>query len=195
MIHQLRDQLKHYQPTDIPGDYRDASVAVPVTRCRRDPEILLTRRSMQLRLHKGEVAFPGGMCDPEDCDSLHTAMREMEEEVGLPASKFETLGRLRQRLSKTDIRVTPWVGLIEPEVQLRLNRSELDAAFKVPLAFLCDPRHLKVEHFRHEGRDITIASYHYKEFVIWGMTALIIADMANTFFDADLPVAVDKHRI
>lgn len=192
MIHALRHGLRDYRPPDIDGDYPDAAVAVPITRDRRDPELLLTRRAMHLRLHKGEVAFPGGKADPEDRDSLHTATREMEEEIGLPPGKFEVLGRLRQRLSRTGIRVTPWVGLIEPEQQLRLNRSELDAAFKVPLEYLCEPRHLKIEHLRHEGEDITIASYHYEDYVIWGMTALIIADLANTFFDADLPVRIDR---
>lgn len=60
-----------------------AAVLVPVTD-RAEPGVVLTQRTETLRNHAGQIAFPGGRADPGDADLVATALREAEEEIGLP---------------------------------------------------------------------------------------------------------------
>ena len=75
--------------------------------------VLLNKRSEQVEYHKGEISFPGGVQDPDDSDLLDTALREMEEEMGIPRSIVTVLGELDQVGTRSNFRVQPFVGTIE----------------------------------------------------------------------------------
>ena len=145
------------------------------------PGVLLTQRSTKLRKHSGQIAFAGGRVDDGDESDIHAALREAQEEVGLDPRHVEVLGVMPKYLTGTCFVVTPVVGLISPEMSLKLNEHEVSDAFEVPLAFLMDPGN----HRRHarelEGRTREWFSMPYKqgeiERFIWGATAGMIRNM------------------
>jgi 8-oxo-dGTP pyrophosphatase MutT (NUDIX family) len=147
-----------------------ASVLVPII-AHAELTVLFTRRTPHLKKHSGQVSFPGGRAEPEDPSPEFTALRETEEEIGLPRDRIEVLARLPEYLTRTGFRVTPVVGLIEPPLELVPDSREVDEVFEVPLAFILDPRNHRRETRELAGR---VASYYVIEHhgrVIWGATA------------------------
>jgi 8-oxo-dGTP pyrophosphatase MutT (NUDIX family) len=151
-----------------------------------DSSVLLTRRAAHLRLHAGEVAFPGGMCDPEDVDLWDTAQREAEEEVALARHTLEPLGLLSPLVTRTGIQVTPCVARVEQRTSLTANTAELDAVFEAPLAFFADSAQLSFQHFHYGGRERRVPQYQWQDYQIWGITAAILVRLVNLACEADL---------
>lgn len=182
----LQQRLADYQPALVAGEHPDAAVLVAITRDGSAPKLLLTRRAAHMKLHPGESAFPGGKCDPDDVSSLATALREANEEVGLNAVDFQQLGQLDQWVTGSRIRVTPVVGLISDLTDLTPNLQELDVIFKVPLDFFMRADNLNIERVLYSGRWWVVPRFEYEGFTISGVTALIIVNLMNTVFDADI---------
>ncbi len=148
--------------------------------------VLLTRRATHLRLHAGEVAFPGGMRDPEDLDLWDTAQREAEEEVALARRTLEPLGLLSPLITRTGIQVTPCVARVERRTALTANPAELDAVFEAPLGFFADSTQLSFQHFNYGGRERRVPQYYWQDYQIWGITAAILVRLVNLACDAGL---------
>ena len=91
---------------------RPAAVLVPLLQAEGEWRLLLTQRTHTVESHKGQVAFPGGRVDPEDESRVATALRETEEEIGLPRDRVRVLGQLDELLTVTQYRVTPVVGVV-----------------------------------------------------------------------------------
>jgi 8-oxo-dGTP pyrophosphatase MutT (NUDIX family) len=153
--------------------FRPAAVLMPVV-AHAVPTFLLTQRASNLATHSGQIAFPGGRIDEGDRDPADAAMREAMEEIGLAREFITPLGYLEPYLSGTGFRIVPVVALVRPGFALKLNPSEVVAAFEVPFDFLMSPHN----HLRHnrEWRGL-IRSYYampYGEHYIWGATAGMI---------------------
>lgn len=179
--------MSHYQAQTVAGTYPDAAVVVALSN-EADPGVLLTQRSPHLSLHAGEIAFPGGKQDETDENLLHTAVREMQEEVGISADRFEALGPLHQRITRTRIRVTPYVGILSPDTRLTINRGEIDSAFYVPVGQLCSGELFSVVNVLDNGVTKRVARFQFGDYDIWGITAMILADAMNTLLGARLPI-------
>ncbi len=111
MLDELLRRVVRHTPETLDSDrqFPEAAVLVPITRSEQ-PEVILTLRASGLSTHGGEVAFPGGRRDPGDPDLIFTALREAEEEIGLPPGLVEVIGPLSPLISKHGIKVTPYVG-------------------------------------------------------------------------------------
>ena len=184
----MRQQLAANSPQVIEGNFPEAAVLVAVTVGEGEPEIILTRRAAHMNIHPGEAAFPGGKQDPDDTNLLATAMREAYEEVGLFARDFEYLGALDQRLTRTDIKVSPFVGLVPSTVELSANLQELDVIYTVPLRFFLDPNNLTFFAAPYKGAMVNVPCFNYQQHRVIGVTALMIVDLMNTSFNAGLIV-------
>jgi len=181
LLSHLQSRLSVHTPRRIPQpDLAEAGVLVALTD-EEHPSVLLTLRSSNLSSHQGEVAFPGGKRDPEDESIIATALREANEEVGLLAEHATVLGELDQVVSRFGYLVTPVLAVIPPGLQHTANPGELDAVFEVPLSLF---REKPAKYF--ERGNIRIPSYDYDEFHIWGLTAMMIAEMMNNFWDCDI---------
>ena len=183
--------LSDYQEDPYPGDYPEAGVAVAITDDAR-PRLVMTRRPMTMKIHKGECAFPGGKWEPGDENLLHTALREMEEEVGIPMGDFQPLGELRQRRARSQIRMHPFVGLIPANTELKPDPHEIDAAFFIPLSHLAEWSNYELIEMTRDGFTRPQLILHYDGFKVWGVTAMILADLMKTVFDADIPLDVNR---
>ena len=150
-----------------------------------EPAVVFTQRTAHLADHAGQISFPGGRCDEEDCTPERTALREAEEEIGLDAARVELLGRLPEYRTSTGFSVTPVVGWAEPPVSYRPDPHEVADVFEVPLGFLLDPRNHRYESAFFKGRMRHYWAMPFGERFIWGATA----GMLVTFQRIVLPLA------
>jgi 8-oxo-dGTP pyrophosphatase MutT (NUDIX family) len=112
---------------------REAAVLAPLFWRDDQPWALLTKRPLTLRTHPGQISFPGGGRDAEDATPLHTALRETEEELGIPPDLVDVLGMLGAMPTITSYWVTPFVGVVPPDVALRPNEVEIAEVLEAPL--------------------------------------------------------------
>jgi len=167
-------------------DLTPAAVLVPVIMRESGATMLLTQRTAHLRDHAGQVSFPGGRCEESDASAEATALREAEEEVGLPASQIEILGRLPEYRTGTGFVITPVVGLVTPPLNLRLDDFEVAEVFEPPLEFLLD----SANHQRHTI-EVRGALHEYwampwRGYYIWGATAGMLVTLHHFLFHEDV---------
>jgi 8-oxo-dGTP pyrophosphatase MutT (NUDIX family) len=138
-----------------------------------EPHAVFTRRREDLRRHAGEISFPGGRRDPEDADLEETALREAEEEIGLPRGQVRPLGELPTTSTfVTGYTIHPYVGEIPAGLAWRVSEREVDAVLEFSLRALRKSR----THTRIERRGISFETdaYILDEHLIWGATARIV---------------------
>jgi 8-oxo-dGTP pyrophosphatase MutT (NUDIX family) len=155
---------------DRPGE-REAAVLVPVV-TTGDPRIVFTLRTGTLSRHAGEISFPGGLADPGETPAV-TALRETEEELGLPADQVEvlgTLGTFHTRVMGTVI--VPVVGLLAAEPEFRPNPAEIERVLVQPVAGLSGLG--RESEFTWEGQTFPTYVFDTPGQVIWGATARIL---------------------
>lgn len=154
-----------------------AAVLVPVILHRSGPTMLFTQRTAHLRDHASQISFPGGRVEPGDESPVATALRETEEEVGLPRQQVEVVGFLPEYRTGTGFSVTPVVAFVEPPVVVSLDPFEVAEVFEVPLAFLLNPDNHQRHAMHYRGRDRRFYAMPYGERFIWGATAGMIRSL------------------
>jgi 8-oxo-dGTP pyrophosphatase MutT (NUDIX family) len=184
LLQQLTNSVQQYQARTIDQpSLAQAGVLVAITD-ELEPHLVLTRRADHLNTHSGEVAFAGGKRDDSDPDIVFTALREAHEEIDLASKDVNIIGQLDQVVSRFGYVVTPIVGLIPADTTFIANPDELDAVFKVPLRFFLETK----PHDYFERGSISIPSFHYEGFRIWGLTAMMITEMMNNHLNAEIAI-------
>lgn len=158
---------------------RPAAVLVPLAERGTELHMLLTERTHTVRDHPGQVAFPGGMAEPEDADLLATALRESEEEIGLQHDQVDVIGYLPPQAVITGYAVLPAVAYYDPDFVPLLDDREVAAVFEVPLSFLLDQANIERTDLEKNGVMLPTYEYHYAGHRIWGATALMIRQLAD----------------
>lgn len=162
-------------------DYEKAAVLIPLI-AREEPDdydLLLTLRTESVEHHKGQVSFPGGVTTDNDRDGIATALREAEEEVGVAPSGVRILGVLNTLRTPSGFIITPIVGYLTQSPRLTLQHDEVAEAFCVPLSFFADSANVRTETRYYEGQPREVYFYHYRDFTIWGVTAIIIRELVH----------------
>ncbi len=108
MLDLIKRRLDNYQPLTINRDLPEAAVLIAITD-EAEPQVVLTKRASRLTSHSGEIAFPGGKRDATDRDIIHTALREAYEEVDLNPDQVGLIGRLDDKVSLHQLKVSPCV--------------------------------------------------------------------------------------
>jgi 8-oxo-dGTP pyrophosphatase MutT (NUDIX family) len=152
---------------------RPAAVLIGVVE-HPEPTVLLTKRAGHLADHAGQIAFPGGKIDATDASPLDAALREAREEVGLERAFIDPIGYLDLYGTGFGFRILPTVARVQPGFSLDINRSEVDDAFEVPLAFLMDPANHQLHSKEFRGMERSYYAMPYAERYIWGATAGIL---------------------
>jgi len=160
----------------VPGD-RHAGVLVPLyVDAAGELHAVFTERRADLRRHPGEISFPGGRRDPDDADLAATALRESEEEIGLPPAAVEVLGALQPTPTfVTNYAIYPFVGLIEPGFAWVVAEAEVGQVLELPLEAV------RAGYARRRlvrrGVPFRTDTYEVDGHLIWGATARIVADL------------------
>jgi len=155
----------------LPSHTVPAAVLIPLVERETGLTVLLTQRAETLKDHAGQVSFPGGRMEPEDRDAWHAALREAYEEIGLMADWVEFAGYLPDHHVISGFRVTPVVGFVRPDYQLRIAASEVHDAFEVPLDFILDAANHKSRQRKLGDVLIDVHDIPYGDRNIWGATA------------------------
>ncbi len=152
----------------------DAAVLVGLVARTSGTAVVLTRRTDALRHHAGQVSFPGGRVEPDDDGAIAAALRETDEEIGVPARQVVPIGLLDPLVTITGFRVLPVVAAIDPDYVARPDPGEVAEVFEVPLAFLLDPGNLDQHEVEFRGRPRRVLEFRYPTQRIWGVTASIL---------------------
>jgi 8-oxo-dGTP pyrophosphatase MutT (NUDIX family) len=155
----------------LPSRRVPAAVLIPLVERDTGLTVLLTQRAETLKDHAGQISFPGGRIEPQDKDAWHAALREAYEEIGLLADWVEFAGYLPDHHVITGFRVTPVVGFVSPDYQLRIAEAEVHDAFEVPLDFILDAANHKSRQRKMGDVTIEVHDIPYGDRNIWGATA------------------------
>lgn len=167
---------------DSPGALAEAAVLVPVYEREGVPHVLMTRRREDLRLHPGQISFPGGRIEPGDADARAAALREAEEEVGLRASHVEVLGRLSETLVVlTGFRLTPWVGVVPYPYPYVAQPDEVAGLVELSVHDLLAPGNHRIGTREAYGMVHEVHTYEVGGNVVWGASARILHELLTAW--------------
>lgn len=141
--------------------------------------LLMRRAEFDGDVHSGQLALPGGGIEPDE-SALEAALRESEEEIGLPPRDVEILGGLSEHwIPVSRYLVSPFVGFVRELPQLRPEPGEVDAVISLPIGVLLDPA--RRGHFPRDvrGETLQIPCWKLKEGNLWGATAMILAEFLS----------------
>ena len=155
----------------VAPDGRPAAVLIALMDRDTGISVLLTRRADHLHDHPGQVSFPGGRIDQGDASSIDAALREAEEEVGLPRSGVQVLGTLPAYRTVTGYHITPVVAWVRAEMDLCADPFEVAEIFEVPLEFLMVADNYRRQFWVHDGVVGEGWAVTYRDYFIWGATA------------------------
>jgi len=159
------------------SDLQPAAVLVAIVD-RPEPGLHLTLRREDMRSHAGQVAFPGGRLDPGE-DEVTAALREAEEEIGLPRAAVELWGAADRYRTITNYLVTPILGLVPPDLVLAPHEPEVADLFEAPLSFVLDPANQQRMSANFRGQDRHYYQINWNGHRIWGATAAMIVNLTR----------------
>jgi 8-oxo-dGTP pyrophosphatase MutT (NUDIX family) len=156
-----------------------AAVLIPIIARPEGATVVFTERAADLRDHAGQISFPGGKIDPQDSDDIAAALREAEEEISLPRTAVDVIGRLGRYETRTGFAISPVVGLLPVDQLLIPQSREVASVFEVPLAYLINSQNIETHSriWQNISRDFYAITY--EERYIWGATAGIVAQLAK----------------
>jgi 8-oxo-dGTP pyrophosphatase MutT (NUDIX family) len=161
---------------EIP-EFTPAAVLVAVTD-KPDPGVLLLHRPSNMRAHAGQVAFPGGKLDPGE-DAEQAALREAHEELGIHPGQVRVIGSSDRYRTGSGYEITPIVGVVPPDIEIRPNPTEVAQWFEAPAGFLFDEANHTHPTIEHEGRMHRFVQIDWQEHCIWGVTGAIIHNLTR----------------
>ena len=150
--------------------YTSKSSSVLVIINSYEPKIIMIKRNPNLRIHGGEIAFPGGKYDYYDTDILDTAIRETKEEINLNISKTEITTKLTPVHTSTGFTIFPFVTIINDISDLRANYKEVDTIFNIPLFSF-------FQTIKFKNSNINSCVFEYQNNTIWGASARILKQL------------------
>ncbi|NOZ42963.1 MAG: CoA pyrophosphatase [Alphaproteobacteria bacterium] len=168
---------KDYHAAELP--LKPAAVLIPLVDRKGGMTVLLTKRSRHLKIHSGQVSFPGGSCEAQDIDAMTTALRETEEEVGIDRHYVEIIGAMEDYETITGYVITPVVAILQPEFKVKIDAGEVAEAFELPLSYVLDKKNHQLQsRVWHDQRRYYYVLMNDKHDV-WGATAAMLVRFAR----------------
>ena len=176
MLERIRKNLAAKpKQTSVSGNLTPAAVLLPLLLKDDELQVLFTKRTQTVKAHKGQVSFPGGVRDPDDNSLLNTALREVQEEIGLRPEDVEILGALDPITTvTTGFLVYTFVGLIPFPYPFRLDGREVAEILIVPFHFLANDAHWSSRFYQASNQAFQAYFVTYDHYRIWGATARIL---------------------
>jgi 8-oxo-dGTP pyrophosphatase MutT (NUDIX family) len=163
----------------LPATLARAAVMVPIVERPGGLFLLLTQRASHLKNHPGQISFPGGRIEAADAGPWEAALRETEEEIGLPRRHVSLAGYLQDHLVISGYLVTPVVAFVRPDFELRLDVTEVEEVFEVPLTHVLDRRNHVMQTRQYFGHAFVSYDIPYQGHNIWGATAGMLMSLCR----------------
>jgi 8-oxo-dGTP pyrophosphatase MutT (NUDIX family) len=178
---QLREILTRTMPMRIESSNRTrAAVLIPFFDKAEKPYILFTKRTDYVATHRGEICFPGGAQEESDPDPLRTALREFEEELGIPAANVEVLGSLDEiETVASNFLVIPYVGYLNQVPAYTANQWEVSEVLEIPFEHFQDSSIFHEEERIIDDRVSPVYFYNWESHIIWGVTGRILKSLLD----------------
>ena len=158
---------------------RPAAVLVAIWQRPAGLRLILTKRASHLKHHPGQIAFPGGKVDATDLSAEAAALREAQEEIGLPPAGVEILGRLPAHETVTGFSIQPILGLVRDAFLPTPEPGEVEEVFTVPLDHVLNPARFIIEGRIWQNQPRRFYAVPYGPYYIWGATARILRGLAE----------------
>lgn len=185
--------MDHYEAEDLESEESLWPAAVMLLIYNNDGDLgcVFQKRTDKVDTHKGQISFPGGGRDPGDEDLIFTALRETSEEIGVDPTHVEILGRLDQMRTHSGFAVTPYVGwLSHYPYDWVCSDIEVDYLLEVSFAHILDPDNYVADLREIDGRSVELASYKFKDDLIWGATARMLRNFLDLYITLLPPESV-----
>ncbi len=162
-----------------------SAVLIPLVWRENKWNLVMTKRSMKLKKHRGQISFPGGKYDLKDKNLCNTALRETFEEIGVNFSNIEIIGSLQSHETITGFRIFPFIGIISSEKKLVKNSAEVEEIFEVPLNFVLTKKKFSRHYLKIKNDKRAYLAIPYGCYYIWGATAGMLVNLAELILAAD----------
>ena len=161
------------------SNFLEASVLIPVLTFKENLEILLTKRSTNLKNHPGQIAFPGGKKEKFDSSPIETALRETEEEIGLSQHLVEIVASLPTHKTATGFIINPYIDIISQPFKETLRCGEVDEVFTVPFDHILNEKNFSIQTRKWNGSQRKYYAVPYGPYYVWGATARILLNLSQ----------------
>ena len=149
-----------------------------------DFDVVFTRRSAEVATHAGQVSFPGGRMEGGETP-LEAALRETQEELGIPTDGIPIVGELHPLVTNSGFHVTPFVARLVGEVKYEPDSREVARVFQVPLVALLEPSAWEMHEYSYKSKTVPIWYFHYDGEVIWGVTGSIVRRLMEYLWEVE----------
>ncbi len=176
-------RLKELKELDISKrDPEEAGVmAVFYPDMEKETRLVLILRKTYKGVHSNQVGFPGGRVEATDLDLEETALRETEEEVGIPQSQIEVIKKLsRLYIPPSNFWVQPYIGLVHHTPRMIRQESEVEAILEVKLSEFLNDENIIVERLSTSyAESIEVPAYRLNGHVVWGATGMMLSEIRD----------------
>jgi len=173
-----RELMRDFEKKELP---RKSAVAVILFPDKSNNiHLLLIRRTSDKSHHSGQISFPGGKAESGDADLKSTALRELFEETGIKNDSLKYAGELSQLyIPVSHFMVYPHVFYCHNLPENKPNSAEVQYILTVPISVFTEGNHVSTYSINWENKEYVFPCYKYNEEIIWGATAMIIAELAE----------------
>lgn len=172
---------------------RKAAVLIGLVLHPQQVTVIFTQRAQHLSVHAGQVSFPGGAIESSDVDAIDAALRETEEEIGIPRAWITPWHALDEYHTISGFAVTPVLASVAPNYPIQADANEVAEVFELPLHIVLNPSHYERRWVvRPEGKGVS----HFLEHdgrVVWGATAGMLLQLSSALGLPGIPVDKTKH--
>jgi 8-oxo-dGTP pyrophosphatase MutT (NUDIX family) len=153
-------------------------------------ELVVIHRADKGKSHRGEMSFPGGKYEPQDSSLKVTALREAEEEIGVPRANIDVIGCLHDFPTMSRFIISPFIATIDKNQELTKDEREVQEIVKVPITFFTEKQNFRETTMNFEGKEFPVLYFDYKvnntSYMIWGATAYMICTFIEMVYDLKL---------
>lgn len=166
-------------------NYVNAAVLIILFYKHNDINVLLTQRTHNVKTHKDQISFPGGLYKKKDKLMINTALRETSEEIGINSNNLEILGKLDNVKSiEENFLITPYVTYAEHLTNISLNKQEVKKIIEIPLYYFSQIKNIKKKFIKINGDKQLFECYLYDDNCIWGLTAYLLKFLSNIIYNS-----------
>lgn len=149
------------------------------------PHLVLMKRHEYPGVHSGQISFPGGQWEPHDADLFATALRETQEEIGVAHGYVKVIGGLSEiYIPPSNFLVQPVVGIANTRPEFVPEEKEVQRILEIPFREFLNPANLRVTNVKARGFTMRVPAYAVENEIIWGATAMMIAELTHLFDDS-----------